>query len=136
MSDTDTTTTTATAPDIAAVTTTVDTYLASLHELDPAKRAELVAQAWVDEGHFVDPLQEAEGHTALGEIAPAVQQFYPGYRFRRTSDVDTHHNFVRFGWELADPDGTVAVAGIDVAMLAPDGRIQTLVGFFGDLTAA
>jgi len=47
--------------------------------------------------------------------------------------VDTHHTHARFGWTVNGPDGTVAVAGIDVVTFAPDGRIQTAIGFFGDV---
>jgi hypothetical protein len=43
---------------------------------------------------------------------------------------------VRFGWQLTGPDGTVTVAGIDVGTLAADGRLQSVVGFFGPLSEA
>jgi hypothetical protein len=32
------------------------------------------------------------------------------------------------------PDGTIAVAGIDVVTIDADGRIQTAIGFFGETT--
>ena len=68
-------------------------------------------------------------------MAPAVQAQYPGYKFRRTSGVDGHHDAVRFGWELFGPDGTVLVAGIDVGVLV-DGKLRSITGFFGDLPEA
>jgi hypothetical protein len=37
--------------------------------------------------------------------------------------------------ELVGPDGTVAVAGVDVGELADDGRLRRITGFFGDLAA-
>jgi hypothetical protein len=46
-----------------------------------------------------------------------------------------HHEHLRFAWRLVAPDGTIAVAGIDVADVAPDGRLARVVGFFGDLPA-
>jgi hypothetical protein len=49
------------------------------------------------------------------------------------SGVDTHHDQVRFGWELAAPNGSVVVSGIDVGGLAPDGRLRRITGFFGEL---
>lgn len=113
--------------------TTVDTYLAAWNEPDPARRAELLAEAWTEGGHYVDPLLEATGHAALGELAEAVHGAYPGHRFVRTTQIDGHHSLVRFGWALVGTDGAVAVEGIDVAILADDGRLQSVGGFFGDL---
>lgn len=131
-----TNTTTTPNDEITAITTIVDTYLSSLHETDAATRAEMVAAAWAPEGRFVDPLQEAKGHAALADIAPAVEQLYPGARFRRLSAVDAHHEFIRFAWDLVAQDGSVIVAGIDVGMVGDDGKLLGIVGFFGDLPEA
>jgi hypothetical protein len=117
-------------------TTTVDAYLSMWNEADPDRRAERIAQAWVEGGRYVDPLLEAEGHGALGEMVAAVHAQYPGHRFRRTSGIDAHHDQVRFGWELRAPDGTLTVAGVDVGELAPDGRLEKISGFFGELPEA
>lgn len=120
-----------TVPDI---TLAVDTYLAMWNEADPAARADLIGAAWSADGHYVDPVQEARGHDALSDMVAAVHQQFPGQRFTRTSEVDAHHEAVRFGWQLGDPEGgTPTVTGIDVGQLAPDGRFLQIVGFFGDL---
>ncbi|HEX8802637.1 MAG TPA: nuclear transport factor 2 family protein [Acidimicrobiales bacterium] len=118
------------------LTATVDTYLAMWNETDADRRTDLVERAWVDDGRYVDPLLEAEGHTALHAMAAGVHEQFPGHRFRRTSGIDGHHDQVRFGWELAGPDGAVAVAGIDVGEVADDGRLRRITGFFGDLPGA
>lgn len=115
------------------VTTTVDTYLAMWNEPDAARRAELIRTAWGEAGHYVDPLLEAEGHDALSQMVAAVHAQYPGHRFRRTSAVDTHHDQLRFGWELVAPDGSITVGGVDVGILAADGRLTRITGFFGPL---
>lgn len=117
------------------VTTTVDTYLAMWNESDSARRAELIARAWAGDGRYVDPLLEAEGHAALNEMVAGVQTKFPGHRFRRLSGVDTHHDELRFAWELVAPDGAVVVAGIDVGTLAADRRLRRVTGFFGELPA-
>jgi hypothetical protein len=118
------------------VTSTVDTYLAMWNETDPARRAQHITRAWTGDGRYVDPMLEAEGHAALGEMVTGVQAKFPGHRFRRVSGVDVHHDEIRFGWELAGPDGAVVVAGLDVGTLAPDGRLRRIAGFFGELPAA
>jgi hypothetical protein len=119
--------------DMSDVTAIVDTYLAMWNEKDPARRAEHIKRAWADDGHYVDPHLEAEGHAALGEMVARVLAQFPGHRFRRVSGVDVHHDELRFGWELIGPDGAVVVAGIDVGGLASDGRLARITGFFGPL---
>jgi hypothetical protein len=118
------------------VTTTVDTYLAMWNETDPGRRAEHIRRAWTEDGRYVDPLLEAEGHAALGDMVAGVHEQFPAHRFRRTSGIDTHHDQVRFGWELAAPDGAVAVAGVDLGSLSDDGRFRAIAGFFGELPVA
>lgn len=115
--------------------TTVDTYLAMWNEDDPARRAELIAAAWSPDCTYLDPKLEAAGHAGLSEMVDTVHGLLPGYRFRRTSGIDTHHDLVRFGWELVGPEGDVYVAGIDVGHLDGDGRLTSIQGFFGDLAA-
>jgi len=114
------------------VTTTVDTYLAMWNEPDRATRLALIERAWTTEGRYVDPLQEAQGHDALSAMVDAIQEQFPGQRFRRQSGVDSHHDQVRFAWDLATPDGAVTVAGVDVGVVADDGRLVSITGFFGD----
>jgi hypothetical protein len=114
------------------VTTTVDTYLAMWNEPDRATRLALIERAWTTEGRYVDPLQEAQGHDALSAMVDAIQEQFPGQRFRRQSGVDSHHDQVRFAWDLAAPDGAVTVAGVDVGVVAEDGRLVSITGFFGD----
>ena len=114
------------------ITTVVDTYLAALSEADPAARTDQVKAAWTDDAHFVDPLLEASGHDEIAGLADAVTAQFPGHAFRRTTGVDAHHDLVRFAWELVGPDGTVAATGLDVAVVAPDGRLARVAGFFGE----
>jgi hypothetical protein len=115
-----------------APTTAVDAYLAALGETDAERRAGLVRTAWTADGHFVDPLLEARGHEAIAALADAVAGQFPGHAFRRSTGIDQHHDLVRFGWELVGPDGAVAAAGLDVAIVAGDGRLSTVAGFFGE----
>jgi len=65
-------------------------------------------------------------------MVDAIQTQFPGQRFRRQSGIDTHHDQVRFAWDLAAPDGGVTVAGLDVGVVADDGRLVSITGFFGE----
>jgi hypothetical protein len=88
-------------------TTIVDTYLATWNETDPKRRSQLIERVWADGGRYVDPMLEAQDHAALGEMVAGVQAKFPGHRFRRQSGVDTHHDQLRFAWDLVTPDGAV-----------------------------
>lgn len=129
-------TTTDTTTDTELPVTTeevVDAYIAMWNEEDPARRAELIEQAWAEGATYRDPLLAADGYDGLSAMVETVHQHYPGQRFARLTGLDQHNGFARFGWHLAAADGAVTVAGIDVAEVAPDGRIRRITGFFGDL---
>lgn len=115
------------------ITETVDAYLAMWNEPDRDRRAGHIARAWTADARYADPLLEADGHDALSVMVDGVHARFPGHRFRRASGIDRHHDVARFGWELVAPDGTVAVAGIDVADLDTTGRLRRVAGFFGEL---
>jgi hypothetical protein len=119
--------------DMSDLATTIDTYLEAYGEPDGPKRTELIRRVFADDGRLIDPPLDASGHDGIAAMAEAVQSQFPGHRFRRTSAVDAHHDFARYGWELFGPDGAVAVAGMDVVELDTDGRLVRVVGFFGDL---
>src|SRR2546423_695593 len=87
------------------VTTTVDAYISMWNEADATARTRLIEQAWAADAQYLDPLLEADGYEALGQMVETVHAHYPGQRFRRTSGVDVHHDRVRFAWELGGPDG-------------------------------
>jgi hypothetical protein len=110
----------------------VDTWLAAYAEPDAARRDELVAQVWTADGRLADPPFEGSGRSEISALTDVVLAHFPGHTFRRTSAVDAHHGIARYAWELVGGDGTVAVAGLDVAELA-GGRLSRVTGFFGDL---
>jgi hypothetical protein len=115
---------------------TVDTYLTAWSETDTNSRDRLIQQVWATDGQLVDPPLAASGHGEISEMAAALQGQFPGHHFRRASEVDEHHGHFRFAWQLVDPDGAVAISGIDVGALDENGRIAQITGFFGDLPAS
>lgn len=127
---TNTTTTTTT------IESTIDRYVAMWNEADGASRTEQARAIWAGDGRLVDPLTDAVGPDAIAAAIGALRDQMPGHSLTRTTVVDAHHDHARFGWTVSAPDGSVAVAGIDVVTFAADGRIQTAIGFFGDVEAA
>jgi hypothetical protein len=109
----------------------VDSYFAMWNTEDRATRLEHIAQAWTADAHYVDPLSDVTGYEGLADMVDGVRAQFPGATLERTGDIDGHHNVIRFPWQATGADGAVIVAGIDVCVLADDGRLQALAGFFG-----
>jgi hypothetical protein len=107
----------------------VERYLAVWNEMDSARRRDLIARSWADEASYRDPLMEGDGHAGIDALVQGVHQQFPGYRFRRIGAVDGHHTYVRFAWELGPEGGPAPIGGSDVAILAPDGKLQSVIGF-------
>jgi hypothetical protein len=114
------------------ITTVVDKHLAGYCEPDAARRAELIETAWTADGSLIDPPFDGRGRDGIAAMTDVVLTHYAGHTFRRTTEVDTHHQFGRYGWALVAPDGAVAVSGTDYIEFDDDGRLVRVVGFFGD----
>jgi hypothetical protein len=111
---------------------TIDRYLVMWNESDDSIRSDQAHAVWAEQGRLVDPLIEAVGPEQIAAAIGDLQDQLPGHSLSRTTVVDAHHGHARFGWTVNGPDGTVAVAGIDVVTFGSDGRIETAIGFFGD----
>ena len=109
----------------------VDGYFAMWNETDQARRREVIEATWTSDASYVDPMFDAEGQDALDAMVAGVNEQFLGHRFRPTGTVDVHNDRVRWGWELAGPgDGSTVFSGVDFAVLAADGRLREVTGFF------
>lgn len=120
---------------ITDVPGTVDRYFAAWNDTDPLSRLEAVARAWSPEGRYVDPVADVIGHEAISDMIGGVHEQYPGVTLRCSSDVDSHHDVIRFSWEILDAEGAAALSGVDVAQLDPNGLLLDVRGFFGSTAA-
>ena len=113
------------------VSTTVDRYIAIWNETDPIQRRSLIASALSDDISYVDPMLAGDGHDGFDALIVTAQQQMPGHLVRLLGPIDSHHDRVRFSWEVVGPDGGGAVVvGTDYGVVAPDGRLRSLTGFF------
>lgn len=106
----------------------IDRYIASWNETDAAARRALIAEAWTDQGRYVDPVMAGEGVTGIDTMIAGVQARFPGFHMRRVTDVDAHNDRVRFGWALGPQGGDPVVGGVDFGVVA-DGRLSAITGF-------
>ena len=128
---------TVTAPAAAAAAeATVAAYLESWNETDPARRQAAIARAWGPRARYRDPLMTSDGHAGIDAMLAAVQARFPGFVIKRLSAVDTHNGSARFTWSLGPSAGPSVVEGVDFCALAPDGRLQSVVGFIDKAPAA
>jgi hypothetical protein len=112
------------------VNETVIGYIAAWNETDPAKRRAIIARTWAEEGSYLDGHRDSVGHEAIDGMIAAVQDTFPGYRFRLSSGIEAHHDRVRFSWSAGGlPDTPLFFGGTDFAVLAPDGRLRMVTGF-------
>lgn len=114
-----------------AIGTLVDNWLAAYADSDAARRIAAIRESWNPEGRLVDPPMEARGHQGISDQAATLLSQFPGHRFERSTAIDAHHQFLRYGWKLVDGNGASVLEGLDVAELDVDGRLLRVVGFFG-----
>jgi hypothetical protein len=110
------------------LTELIDGYIAMWNESDGERRRDLITRTWAKASSYVDPLMQAEGHDGIDAMVQGIQERFPGHRFRRTSEVDGHHDVVRFAWELGPEDGPALAGGIDFGVVVGN-RLQAITGF-------
>ncbi|MFL6122565.1 nuclear transport factor 2 family protein [Actinophytocola sp.] len=115
---------------------TVERYIATWNETDPTARRAAIDTLMTPDVTYIDPIAVAEGADALDATIAAVQGQFPDFTFRLVGAPDAHHDQARFTWELGPAGGDAPVAGFDVAVLAPDGRIRAVYGFLDRVPSA
>jgi hypothetical protein len=127
MSDRTTAATAAASNGVAAAT--IEAYVATWNETDASRRQAGIARAWAPSARYCDPLMVSVGHAGIDAMLASVQAKFPGFVLRRTSGVDCHNGSARFSWSLGPAAGPAVVEGVDFCALAPDGRLEQVVGF-------
>ncbi len=115
---------------MSTISATLATYGAAWNETDRGKRLAMLAEVWSAESRYLDPRVEVTGPEALSDYIDAVHSAMPGARLVLEGEVDAHHGHLRFHWALLGEDGQRLLPGVDFAILAPDGRLARIVGFF------
>jgi hypothetical protein len=108
---------------------TIEAYVATWNETDASRRQAGIARAWAPSARYRDPLMASDGHAGIDAMLASVQAKFPGFVLRRTSGVDCHNASARFSWSLGPDAGPSVVEGVDFCALAPDGRLEQVVGF-------
>jgi hypothetical protein len=105
----------------------IEGYMALWNEPNAERRRALITELWAEDGVQFTNSREHRGYQALVErVSSAYEQFVQagGFIFRLSSDVNAHHNGVKFSWEMVPAaGGDVAAVGFVFLLLNDEGRI-------------
>jgi hypothetical protein len=114
--------------------TIAENYIRLWNETEPAVRERLLAQGWVREATYTDPLASVTGHEQINALVESVQKRFPGFKFTLTRAPDGHGDHLRFGWSLGPASAEPPIEGSDVVTVR-DGRIASVIGFLDKVPA-
>jgi len=119
--------------DNSALEQLIDLYCAAWNESDVIQRESILKRVWAESATYTDPRAYTTGIAELVAHISKIMASRPGARIIRTSVIDSHHGLARFAWRVVQADGTMLPEGLDVAEISSDGKIQRIIGFFGQL---
>ena len=107
----------------------LDTYNMAWGEADAEARNALLARCWADDGVYTDPMTVATGREGLSDWIGVMHGQFPGCGIQQTGELEEHHGAGQFTWDFT-VGGAPAISGRDFVVFAPDGRIQSITGFY------
>ena len=110
-------------------------YVEIWNENDPTRRRALIERTFTPQASYLDPMMQAAGHDGLDTMIGAAQAQFSGLSFSVSGTPDGHHDVVRFSWDLGAGQAEPLAAGTDIALVAPDGRIERVTGFLDKMPA-
>jgi uncharacterized protein YndB with AHSA1/START domain len=108
----------------------VDAWFAAWNETDEKARAAGLAAIASDSVSLRDRFSCVQGTRELTLHIGASQRFMPGFRLQREGDVHHCQGTVLCDWTAIGPDGQPRARGPNVFTLDPDGRIESVTGFW------
>lgn len=116
----------------------IDRYVAMWYEPDAARRRATIKELWAADGADVMRTLDARGYEAIeARVTTAHEKWVKqgGFVFRSLNNVASHHNVVKFNWEMVPAAGGKAEAvGFDFFILDGNGRIKLVYQFGGPPT--
>lgn len=103
-------------------------YVAMWNEPDPPTRRAQIAALWAEDCAHYTPSMEMHGHAAMEQRVTIAWEKWvrdTGHTFRSCGDAESHHDGLKFHWEMVTAAGEVASLGFDFVRLGADGRIAS-----------
>lgn len=109
-------------------------YWTAWNEPEPARIRQHLIGAVTTDVEWNDP---RDSFCGIDELEAAVQRLRtskPDYRFVIASEIDHHHDRLRYRWDMVR-NGRTLMEGLDIVTLRPSsGLIARVDGFFGHPT--
>ena len=93
----------------------------------------LLERAVTHDVEWNDPRDSFVGIDELERAIAALRSSKPDYEFSIVSEIDRHHDRLRYRWDM-HRRGRTLMEGLDIVTLAPSGLIERVDGFFGHPT--
>ena len=97
-------------------------------ELDPVRRAALLAESFAEDCLWIHPGGRIVGRDGINEAATEIRKHFPEYRYIVTSEVQTMHNVATYRWGSGMPGQQFHNTGTDF-LEEEDGRVSRLYTF-------
>lgn len=107
-----------------------DAWFEAWRETDPAARSAQLSRIAVDDVRVHDRFTAVEGIEEVSRHIAGAQRFMPGVTLARTSPARHCQGTVLVDWTATGLDGQGRGTGTNVFRLGPDGRIESVTGFW------
>jgi hypothetical protein len=97
-------------------------------ELDPVRRAALLAGSFTEDCLWVHPGFRVVGRDYINEAASEIRKHFPDYRYTVTSEVQSMHNVATCRWRSGMPGKPFHYTGTDF-LGERNGRVSRLYTF-------
>jgi uncharacterized protein YndB with AHSA1/START domain len=108
----------------------VDAWFAAWAEPNEAERTRAFNSIAVPDVRMRDRFSRVDGIDELALHVGASQRFMPGMRLQKSGMVRHCQGTVLADWTAIGPDGQTRGQGTNVFALGPDGRIESVTGFW------
>ena len=115
----------------AAVPEIVDRWFAAWSEPDAAKRNAALEHTVAPDVSMRDRFSAIEGSAELRAHLAAVHRFMPGMALSRDGNVRQCQGMAVADWVATGADGQERGRGTNVFTLTPDGKVESVTGFWG-----
>jgi len=110
--------------------TLVDTYIRAWNQRDPVQRMSELTSCWAENGTYRDHLIYLEGREDFSEHIGATHAMAPSVRLEMVGMPQQCQGALRFLFCVRGDAGVIFATGMCVMLLAPEGRIRSVVSFF------
>jgi ketosteroid isomerase-like protein len=97
-------------------------------ELDPLKRAALLAESYTEDCLWIHPGGRIVGREGINEAATEIRKHFAEYRYTVTSEIQIMHNVATCRWGSGMPGQPFHYTGTDF-LEERDGRVSRLYTF-------